>query len=485
MFVYSVTQQDKLNAIFRNGYSRQFLGSYEGTDYGNGVYTNINLNDNIKRLYNTPNGCIIKIEILNGLDRFLIFDEKYAKLTYGEDYSIKSQVYQLFPKKVADDIWDDFIEIMNNFPSARNHMNGRTAELLQVIFSPRRKQHYRKKYDDLFREYNIRGVIYRGIKDGLCLVAYNFGDCVPVAYSLDGREFIKKEYQKKKIGLANLSDMKNLYHVTDELSAKGIFKHGWARQFTGKNANVYGAGIYTTMSVRDSRMLLGSYGNTMIQCKIIGGFDNFLIFDEELAKHYYGNKYQLLDQLKMLMPEKDAEYLYKNYGDKPRGYEKIASKYQIRGAIYRWSGLIAVLVYDFSLLIPYAISLDGGRNFKQKANDDNIKRLDTFADVQYKYGTKYKKIYEPIANYNVNGQPTGYSLVEKANGKYNYIDIQTGQQISPVDFDERPSMMHSKTGKFTFRIDDMDLIGCPQCFFEDEEAYKNNEGINYKVLLEL
>jgi hypothetical protein len=487
MFVYSVTQKDKVDAIFKNGYSRQFLGSYEGTDYGNGVYTNINLNDNIKRLYNTPNGCIIKIEILNGLDRYLIFDEKYAKLTYGENYSIKSQVYQLFPKDVADDIWKDFIEIMKNFPSAREHMNGRTAELLQVIFSPRRKQHYRKKYDELFREYDIRGVIYRGLKDGLCLVAYNFGDCVPVAYSFDGRKFIEKEYQKKKLDLADLKNMVTIYHATDVENVDGIFKYGYLRQFTGKKGIAFGAGVYARLSVETSSRLIGPhYGYAMMESKIIGGFDNYLIFDKEMAQQYYGNKYRILDQLKTMIPSDVAERIYKQYGDDASLYEKIAKQYGIRGSIYFWNGAITIIIYDFSLVIPYAVSFDKGKTFTKKVTQDNINRLDIYTDVVYKYGTKYKHISEPVApNKQKGNKRTAYSLVEKKNGKFNYIDIQTGLQISPVDFDERPSMMHYDTGRFTFKIGNLYLIGGPVCFYIDEGDYREDKGMTYKTLFDI
>ena len=50
MFVYSVSYVDKLDSLFNNGFSRQFLGVNEGTDYGDGVYCNINIEDSFKSL---------------------------------------------------------------------------------------------------------------------------------------------------------------------------------------------------------------------------------------------------------------------------------------------------------------------------------------------------------------------------------------------------------------------------------------------------
>ena len=41
MYVYRVGYISQIDSIFRHGYSRQFLGDNEGTDYGDGIYCNI------------------------------------------------------------------------------------------------------------------------------------------------------------------------------------------------------------------------------------------------------------------------------------------------------------------------------------------------------------------------------------------------------------------------------------------------------------
>ena len=96
MFVYRVGYKNQIDSIFKNGYSRQFLASNEGTDYGDGVYCNINIRDSLERLRYTSGGCIIKNEIVGGLDRYLIFDEYISKRVYGNNNSIKEQVYYIF-----------------------------------------------------------------------------------------------------------------------------------------------------------------------------------------------------------------------------------------------------------------------------------------------------------------------------------------------------------------------------------------------------
>ena len=607
MYVYRVGYKAQIESIFNHGYSRQFLGDNEGTDYGNGVYCNIDISDSLNRLRNTPKGCIFKCEILNGLNRYLIFNEKYAKETYGAKYTIKDQVYQLFPKHVADDVWNDFSEIMRRSVSAREHMRGRTAELLQCLLSPRRGATKRAKYEKLFTQYNIRGAIYRGLKDGLCLVAYNFSECIPVSYSLDGgRTFIKKEFKGDKVdvqktyslsykkvdypvnvktddgqefgfsrvlknngkfnyieiesgeeispidfdsctlisndaingkfrleyngnfykacvygfydnnGVAhdfeeldsitdnndmnfddltfesvnvgkfenilteafnkaikelgiitenNFDEVKyldyeiptekeldsnntvSIYHVTNSDVVDNIFKFEFDREFNCKNGNVYGEGVYATISVRDSRHLLGSYGDAMLQLKLIGGFDRFIILDESLARKFYGRNYRIKDQLYQLLPHHLADELYNKCGNSVRAYSKIGGEYNIRGAIYPWGGLTAVLPFDFSSVIPYAVSFNGGKSFTKRFNQDVMDRVLSSVAVVYRFGHKYKDIRKAIKGYNLDGDITGYSMVQKHNGKFNYIDIQTGEEISPIDFDSC-TLMDPETGMF-------------------------------------
>ena len=607
MYVYRVGYKAQIESIFNHGYSRQFLGDNEGTDYGNGVYCNIDISDSLNRLRNTPKGCIFKCEILNGLNRYLIFNEKYAKETYGAKYTIKDQVYQLFPKHVADDVWNDFSEIMRRSVSAREHMRGRTAELLQCLLSPRRGATKRAKYEKLFTQYNIRGAIYRGLKDGLCLVAYNFSECIPVSYSLDGgRTFIKKEFKGDKVDvqktyslsykkvdypvnvktddgqefgfsrvlknngkfnyieiesgeeissidfdsctlisndaingkfrleyngkfykaciygfydenhvphdfeeldtIANNNDMNfddlnfesvnvgkfenilseafnnamkelglitensfdevkyldyeiptekeiespnfvSIYHVTPKESVDGIFKFECDREFNCKNGNVFGAGVYATIDVNNSRHLWGSYGDAMIQFKLIGGFDRFIVLNKQMAKKIYGNNDRLIDQLKTMFPTDLAEELYRKHGNSVRSYSTVAGKYNIRGAIYDWNGLVAVLPFDFTSVIPYAVSYNCGKSFIKKFNKDVIERALSSIDVEYRYGHLYKHVMKAIKGYNIDGEITGFSKVQKHNGKFNYIDIQTGEEVSPIDFDSC-TLINPETGMF-------------------------------------
>ena len=239
------------------------------------------------------------------------------------------------------------------------------------------------------------------------------------------------------------SSMTSIYHVTPSDVVDSIFKHEFDREFNNKNGNVYGAGVYTTISVKDSRKLLGSYGDAMIELKVIGGFDRFIIFDALLAKKYYGENYRVLDQLKTMLPTKIAIKLYQDCGTNVKSYSKLANKYNIRGAIYHWNGVTAVLPFDFSSVIPYAVSYDGGKTFNKKLNSDTLKRTLTSVDV-----------------------------------KYNYIDIQDGSEISPIDFDS-VTLMNPEDGSFQIEYNGVFFDACLDGFYVGDEGYTFDELPNF------
>ena len=644
MYVYRVGYIRQIDSIFRHGYSRQFLGDNEGTDYGDGIYCNIDIRDSLNRLRYTNGGCLFKCKILSGLHGYLIFNEKYAQETYGGSYSIKDQAMQLFGED-AKKVWRDFTNIMNGDYSAREHMHGRTSELLQVLLSPRRigklksllpiedsKRNVRKEYEKLFKKHNIKGAIYRGLKDGLCLVSYDFSDCIPVAYSTDGgRTFKERKFEgdnvdvKKKYGLKykdidyqvhiycgdkeyefsrvlkkngkwNYIDVKSgdefspidfdsatlinkdngmfqieyngqffdacpdgffdesgeghtfdelskfgrmseqeqrfeqilenalqevykrftsekplinenilkenafdevkygdyevpteeelestnfvsVYHVTSSSVVDNIFKFQCDREFKCKNANAFGAGVYTTISVDNARKLLGStYGDAIIQMKVIGGFDKFLIFNQEIARKHYGNKCDILDQLKTWLKPSDAEKLFSRNRYDVKGYSKVANKYGIRGAIYNWNGCIAVLPFDFSTLVPYAVSYDRGKTFQKKYNTDTANRILTSVDVDYRYGDIYSFTDKAIEGYNKKGEKTGFARVKKHNGKWNYIDIQDDSEISPIDFDS-VTLMNPDNGDLQIEYKGVLFDACLDGFFDE-----NGEGHTFDEL---
>ncbi len=595
MELYTVTDKSFIRSIFENGWSRQFAGDSEGVDYGVGQYCNIpkrpgeTPHESIKRYNNNrASNCIIKSKLEGGPDGFIIFDLYFAKKVYGENYTIKDQIYKLFPENVANDLWKDikWYMTLDKSPLGNSHhfqdkLGTRTAGLLQWMMSKRFHKNYAnpEKYESLFAQYGVRGAIYHGNGDGFCAVVYNYDEVIPIAYSLDGGQtYINKTSDKrypdalrkfkhiyKKIyypvcinyggdnyyfsiiqkhnGKYNVINAKNgdelspvdfisitqitppngdftieypenmfykacpdgfydkngdghgfdelngfseedndfslfeeivkeciteikkkfsvnensldefnydgidipdesyfeneslpsIYHVTNKEAAENMFKTGYDQEFMKVAA--YGRGVYTAIDVKNGRNQLGSYGDTMIQFKLIGGYRNFLIFNEYYAKKIYGEHHSILSQLKTFMSHDDAHELFNKCRYDVRSYSQVANKYKIHGAVYDWGRTIAVLPFDMSLCYPYAVSYDGGKTFIKKANKQTFERFASSVDVDWRFGAKYKNIKKAIKFKDFNGNITGYSLAQKYNGKYNIVNIQTGEEISPVDFD--------------------------------------------------
>lgn len=648
MYTYTVGKKNQIESLFKHGWSRQFAGDAEGVDYGIGVYCNISYNDNetpresIARYNRDPrNNCIFKNYLKGGLERFLIFDERFAKQVYGEHYLIKDQVYTLFPKEVADELWGDMIRYMKMDTSPtgnRNHMRGRTSGLLQFMMSKHLKGKVAnpEKYESIFGQYNVRGAIYRGNLDGFCMVVYNYDEIIPVAYSVDGgktytnkkvmytypdvvrklrHNYSKIDYPiaiqgdgetyyfskvkkqngkynyidastKKEISpvdfdscttinpengefqieyngnfynacpdgffdsdgeghtwdelplfdedidnlnednkrfskmlreaftktlseynmfseilnevksesnieefnyngeeINNLSyfdspEVPSIYHCTQETNVNSIFKFGEDREFLSTYA--YGKGVYTAYDVEDAKNQLGTYGNAMIQFKLIGGYKRFIIFPNSekcirIAKKYYGERYDILHQLKTFLSNKDAEYLYNKCGTNIREYSYYAKQFNLHGAVYQWGRTVAVLPYDFSSVVPYAVSLDGGRTFKKKINQETFNRFQTSVDVEFRFGNKYLKIEKAIPGPNENGEMTGFSKVKKKNHKFNIIDIQTGQELIP-DVDSCTTM-NPENGEFQVEYNGNFYNACLDGFFDS-----NGEGHTWDEL---
>ena len=282
----------------------------------------------------------------------------------------------------------------------------------------------------------------------------------------------------KDISYFDNPEIPSIYHCTQSSSVDSIFKYGEDREFLSTYA--YGKGVYTAYDVEDGRNQLGAYGNAMIQFKLIGGYKNFLIFPNSqkcinIAKKYYGEKYDIYHQLRTFLSHEDAQYLYSRCGTNIEAYSHFASKYHIRGSVYQWGRTVAVLPYDFTSVVPYAVSLDGGKTFKKKINQETFERFQTSVDVEYRFGHKYTRIEKAIPGPNENGEMTGYSKVKKRNGKYNIIDIQTGkEQIPDVD---SCTTMNPNNGEFQVEYEGKFYNACLDGFYDS-----NGEGHSWDEL---
>jgi hypothetical protein len=344
-------------------------------------------------------------------------------------------------------------------------------------------------------EITYNGEDYKACLDGFFVSDEEFeawdGHAFEELSMLDGNEEQDEPqtimYGKYKLPtLAELDDENYLsvYHATQPHAINNLFQFGFDREYLKVMA--YGRGIYTTPTPEQSRRLQGSYGPAMLRCKVIGGYDGMLILDRSTAQRVYGNKCHILDQLKTILPEDKAKELYHKCGEYTNSYAREAGEYGIKGVIYPWSGVIAYLFFDISCLIPYSVSYDGGRTFEKKINDKTLERFMTSVDVDYRFGYKYAAIDKAVTIdrkklYGENVEPTGFARVKKKNGKYNYVEIKSEEEISPIDF-EYATSINPQTGLFKITYNGEEYDACIYGFFVNEEELEAFDGHEFHEL---
>lgn len=265
-------------------------------------------------------------------------------------------------------------------------------------------------------------------------------------------------------------DMPTLYRVAFKNQLPSLFAYGYNRAFTAsKGGNMYGPGVYCTFNLEDSINNVKTkpeYGDCIVEMRLAGGFNGFIIFDKHLAFKTYGQNWTIKNQLinAGFDPNDAAKMeracIIQSNGNLYRGRTapaalelwhnlrtKIFTKYNIRGIIYKGNrdGHCA-LPYDFSSVIPYAVSFDKGKTFKKQFNAKLYDFLQNSIDTFYRYGGKYELIFNSVK---------GFTMVGNKEGKYNLIQNKTNTLISDLWFDEVDGQVNANTGVFGFTVDDI------------------------------
>lgn len=261
--------------------------------------------------------------------------------------------------------------------------------------------------------------------------------------------------------------MTAIYRATPEEHIESIFKYGFNRQFAGTHVgSAYGEGTYcmTTFKAALANTHSG-YGKTVVKMYVIGGFDHFLIYNDEIAKETYGKNWRIESQLKHIfkIPEREIDK-FKGNGAAGR-YQSDVKKYGIRGMIYSWGPGYAVNVFDFSSIIPYAVYYTKNDKWYTKFNMKEFSdRINNNIDVNFRYSQKYKQVFEGVK---------GFVLVMNNENKYNFVDIQDDSELSPYWFDSIVRPIDADTGEFMFMYKGQKLEGTI-------EPFTAPNGITYK-----
>lgn len=255
------------------------------------------------------------------------------------------------------------------------------------------------------------------------------------------------------------------------------------------------------------------YGGVILKCSIIGGYHRFLILDREMAEKYYGKNWTIEGQIETLIGKgnPDAIALIRKMNSKGnvrydvtnsdsrtggslldvfkyvsvdefKKWENVFRKYNIRGAVYHGGNDgFCFVCYDYSEVVPIALSYDHGRTWTTKGNSWTLKngktyttngidwqavhdRLISAGDPQNKLGAIYDEVDIGTQQVRFFGnERAGLAMVRCKNGKYNFVTMQEihgndgnvlynqYDKIFPVDFDDKASISLKGTITFTYK----------------------------------
>lgn len=272
------------------------------------------------------------------------------------------------------------------------------------------------------------------------------------------REYIKKILLENNLfglnikGDLTIDDIKSgvpLYHRPSNGDGvlKSLFTYGFSREYTSTNGgNMYGPGVYTVYSLKSSQVSATGYGRIILKVYLLGGYQDFLIFNTEIAKKVYGKNWHIVNQIKMLLPESLAKIILENThlhmdGLSSRSAYQVAkilgnniNKTNIRGFVFTGGhdGDVC-FIRDFSAVIPVEYSEDNGKTWKQGITQELIDRAGSTVDTTFKYKNKEKdgeQMFNDVSDRAING----FVMVHK-NDKINFINIKTDELISETWFD--------------------------------------------------
>lgn len=207
----------------------------------------------------------------------------------------------------------------------------------------------------------------------------------------------------------NKKEKLTVYHRTEDEIVSKVGRDG----FRSGGGNAWGDGIYACYDListtkknpyNEGGDRVNTYGPVIIESEVVS-LKDYLIFDYDVAKQYFGKNYDIITQIKNLVPEEvfesnkktieNAHKICLSHRDNPLGENKYTSDAvreiydidaimdHVRGLVFTggWDGKV-LLSYDRENLIPIRYSKDNGKNWKKltekgayKAAKDNFSKL--------------------------------------------------------------------------------------------------------------
>lgn len=309
--------------------------------------------------------------------------------------------------------------------------------------------------------------------------------------------------------ISELEHYPSIYKMVRPEHLQSYLDNGFQRNLAGDNGTMYGEGVYASLKMdgSDGATRLTSYGSVLLEGKVVGGFERFIMFPEDdyirqLIKKYYGSPDVSPEQqyYKWTNNWGEAKYLAnighsiyctrRNWRTNEDEFHypdavKLLNKYKIRGIIYRYCSGPTVLPFDFSsvVLFGYATGVyydstyaDIKKRMKYVYKDEKFRK--NIEKKQHDWTFQLNGRYESFDKQSAVTVRTNGELycVVKNRGKFNIVHIDTDfssvskrpKEISQIWFDERPTTPLIENGIFQFTVNGITWYGT--VFFPPEKA---------------
>lgn len=207
--LYQSTTMDRLKSLIANPmFSAEYFGSVGGNMHTRAVYANLELKQAFKLNYGPV---LVKLNFYGGLKNVLCIN-KYVSRKYYNGENILEQLKEI--PELFELLNDSIKErLMNAFTSGNNesfvimelcqylgrieqqHMaqNGLSAK--QIAHKSSGNAQIQDFSHAILSKYGVRGFVYYGQYDGMCVIPLNADEVVPVSYAIQPRDIHNIQWQ--------------------------------------------------------------------------------------------------------------------------------------------------------------------------------------------------------------------------------------------------------------------------------------------------
>lgn len=275
--VYHKTDDVGLEGLLKTKkFSKTKIGKLRGIMYGNGVYTIYDLEKNLDFPWAFNYGRHI-LKCVVDIHNFLIFDYDISKKLYGKNYTIKSQVRNVFKitnKSVLDvvDSIDDDMESQRNYERT-NDLNITSKFALTLVTA----------LSGTLNDY-FSGIIYTGNNDGRCCVAYNLDSIKVISFYSNKKEHLETtDIKFTQVGISMqvlhsfFKNRLNAHTGTNKVSRDIIYIDFNLKKFGKLNRDT------KEREIVDSGYISDLYGKAILKTQKNGGNMNFISISDNIS----------------------------------------------------------------------------------------------------------------------------------------------------------------------------------------------------------